>query len=228
MNLLKAYKHLESEIVTASAAFHVFKGINDITSLDDQVHSSLQNNAQTWKVIIHCMQSTFFITLGRLFDRDKRTLSVDKFLCLCIVNIEEFSHERLRERKVALNNGVIPDWLETYMEDVYVPNSTEFQKLRGEVKTQCKLYEQTYGPIRNQVIAHKELSVIDDVSEMFQKTNINEIQKILIRLHQVRGVIFHLYHNGRLLSIDQVSADDEERMVKNDIESVLQKLKQSL
>lgn len=223
-NLEETWNHFSSEVTAASWAFFVWKGINDIASNDQQIYSAINGNALTWNVILHSLQNTFLITLGRLFDGDDDTFSVDKFLCFCIGNIDQFNEASLRKRKIAANGGAVPRWLDEYMKDTCEPSAEDFQRLRGAVTKRRKLYEKTYRPIRNKVIAHKEIATINNVGELFSKTNIGQIQDFLWVLYQIEQVIFHLLHNGRLTPVGHYKFNEEQRVIE-DAKSLLEKLK---
>ena len=170
-DLEKAQKIFRDEVTAAAWSFFVWKNFNKVVSKDEAIIRSINENALSWNIITHSLQSTFFITLGRLFDIDGEAFSVHSLLRSCIENIDQFSLECLRQRKVKGNNNIEPDWLNVYIEKAYVPVEADFQRLRGEVSKQQKIYEDVYRPIRHRVIAHKEAATIESVSELFGKTN---------------------------------------------------------
>ncbi|MCK4820169.1 hypothetical protein KA005_30670, partial [bacterium] len=47
------------------------------------------------------------------------------------------------------------------------------------------------------VYAHKELSKPDDMQKLFAKTNVPEMQKLLIFLKRLYECLWELFHNGR-------------------------------
>ena len=108
-NLENAYKIFRNEVTTAAWSFFVWKGFNNIASADKEIYWAINENALSWNIITHSLQSTFFITLGRLFDIDGEAFSVHSLLRSSIDNIDQFSLDNLRQRKIKANKGTVPD-----------------------------------------------------------------------------------------------------------------------
>ncbi|CEP37914.1 MULTISPECIES: AbiU2 domain-containing protein [unclassified Halomonas] len=220
----EALKLYRDEVATATWAFYAWKHLNNIGSNDRAVRSGLNRNAATWNVITHSLQTTFFITIGRLFDIDGDAFSVHAFLRFCIENIDQFASQRIRERKMTDQNGVEPEWLEGYMEKVYEAKERDFQRLRGEVAKHQRRYEEIYRPIRNKFMAHKEIASLSNVTEIFGRTNIGEIQSFLALFGQIENIVFDLMHNGKLQKIGDYELRAEQRM-EQDVISLLDRIK---
>jgi len=151
------YKEFQSELNVACLFFYTCKNIKNIAVGDKKVYHALNRNKLSWNIILSPLQSTFFIVLGRLFDIDGKTFSVHTFLRACIENIEQFSKDALRERKIKGSEADKLSWLDEYIEKSYQPNKEDFLKLKGEVSKRQKRYESIYKPIRHKIFAHKEL-----------------------------------------------------------------------
>ena len=188
-----------------------------------EIYNAINKNALSWNIIAHSLQCTFFITLGRLFDLDGEAFSIHAFLRACIDNIDQFSKEALRIRKIKDLNGKEPYWLNKYIEDAYAPAEKDLQILRGETSKKQKEYEDVYKPIRNQIIAHKDKQAIESVDELFGKTRIGQVEEILQFLHQIEMIVFELLANGHLSRIGDFSSN-EEAYVQKDVASLLKSL----
>jgi hypothetical protein len=223
-DLERAHKIFSDEVTSAAWSFFVWKGFNNVASSDKEIFRSINENALSWNIITHSLLSTFYITLGRLFDVDSGAFSVHSLLRSCIRNIDQFSLDQIRQRKIRGNNGIIPEWLDQYMKEAYEPVESDFQRLKGEISKQQKIYEKIYRPIRHKVIAHKETGSIENVGELFDKTNIGEVQELINSLHQIEKIIFDLLHNGRLNKIGHYGFTEDER-AHSDVEALLGKLK---
>lgn len=220
----EALKLFQDEVATATWTFYAWKHINRIGSNDLSVRRGLNQNAATWNVITHSLQTTFFITVGRLFDIDGDAFSVHAFLRYCIENVEQFNSDYIRKRKLADQNGIEPDWLAGYMDNVYEAKEKDFQRLRGEVGKRQKRYEEIYRPIRNKVMAHKEIASLSNVTDIFGKTHIGEIQDFLTLFNQIENIVFDLMHNGKLREIGDYPVREEHRM-EQDVSSLLNRIK---
>jgi hypothetical protein len=220
-DLLKLFR---DEVTTASWSFFAWKAFNNIASADEDVYRAINETALTWNIVTHSLQSTFFITLGRLFDVDGDAFSVHALLRESINNIDQFSNDALRTRKINENKGMVPDWLDKYIEDAYEPTEQDFLRLRGEISKVQAQYEEIYRPIRNKVIAHKDRETLENVNELFGKTNVTQIQDFIIFLHQIENIVFQLLYNGKLTSIGD-HAFDEEDYVHQDVNKLLTEIK---
>ncbi len=217
------HKLFRNEVTTASWSFFVWKSINNIASDNKKIYNALGGNALSWSIITHSLQSNFFVTLGRLFDISGDAFSIHSFLRACIDNIDQFSIDALRERKLRGINGKEPDWLNEYLKEAYVPSEKDFQRLKGETSKYQKDYEAIYRPIRNKLIAHKEKQTMENVNELFGKTNISQIEDFLSFLYQIENIVSDLLFNGRLAGIGHYTFKEEDFVAK-DISSLLAKL----
>ena len=218
------YKVFQEELNIACSSFYTWKNIRNIAASDKKVHHALNRNPLSWNIILISLQSTFFITIGRLFDKDRRSFSVHMFLRKCIENVDQFSKDALRKRKIEGSEADKPSWLDEYMEKSYQPNEEDFLKLEGEVSKRQKQYELIYKPIRHKIFAHKDLINIKCVDILFGEAKIGEMQDLLCFLYQIERIIFQLLYNGRLKNIGDFTFNEEEFVIK-DIAGLLDKIK---
>jgi hypothetical protein len=223
-NLERTHKIFRDEVTSAAGSFFVWKGFNNVASSDKEIYGSINENRLSWNIITHSLLSTFYITLGRLFDVGSDAFSVHSLLRSCIRNIDQFSLDQIRQRKIRSNDGITSEWLDQYMKEAYEPVKSDFERLKKEVSKQQKIYEKIYRPIRHQVIAHKVTGSIENVGELFGKTNIGEVQELINSLHQIENIIFDLLYNGRLNKIGHYEFTEDERAY-SDVEALLGKLK---
>jgi len=223
-DLEKLYQIFHSELTTACWAFYAWKTIHNITAKDNKIYHALNKNSLSWNIILHSLQCTFFITIGRLFDIDEKTFSVHAFLRACITNIDQFSKNVLRERKIKGSETDEFPWLDKYIEKSYQPSKEDFLRLKGEISKRQKQYDSIYKPIRHKIFAHKELKEIKCVDELFKKAKIGEMQDLLCFLYQIENIIFQLLYNGRLMNIGDFTFNEEESVMK-DIAGLLDKIK---
>lgn len=218
--LLKEYR---SEVNVAATSFYAWKSINNLAAHDPALFQALQRNALSWNLIAHSLQITFFSALGRLFDRDKRSLTARKLIDKCETNLDQFSKRAFEARRLANNHGVRPDYLDEYLSRVYVPVAADFQALSVAITPWEDVYNTNYQPIRNKLIAHKDTATIGARGSLFEKTNIGEVEAILEALYQVAGVVEQLLNNGRLTNLSQHRLPEEE-FIRQDLKSILHKL----
>ncbi|MDO8445919.1 MAG: hypothetical protein Q7T53_07460 [Deltaproteobacteria bacterium] len=184
-----------TEVEAAIKFFYSFLAVN--ASLADNKRAlDLVNEAPLfWRTIIGALKTSFFITLGRVFDQQSNH-NVDRLLKVAHESLEIFSTEALERRKRAGSTNA-DEWIDDYMRTAYVPTPDDFRRLRGYVRKYRKVYETGYRDIRHKIYAHKQLSKAEDVQALYAKTNIREMQKMLIFLNRLYTSLWELFHNGR-------------------------------
>jgi hypothetical protein len=137
----------------------------------------------------------YFIVLGRIFDNGSEAHSIHKFLAATVAHPQFFSKVALADRKARESNGNKPDYLDDYLKRVWEPTAQELRVLKKMLRPSTQKFAKKYEDIRNQVYAHKQDKI--DVSELFSRTSIGEIEDILYSLRDIMEIIWQLYHNGR-------------------------------
>ncbi|VVE07867.1 hypothetical protein [Pandoraea cepalis] len=218
--LLKEYR---GEVNVTASSFYAWKSINSLAAHNPTLFQALQRNALSWNLIAHSLQITFFSAFGRLFDRDKRSLTARTFISKCEAAIDQFSKPAFEARRLASNHGVRPDYLDGYLPGVYEPVTADFQTLAAAI-TPCEaVYKTNYQPIRHKLIAHKDMATIGGKDALFAKTNIGEVEAIIEVLYQVAEVVEQLFNNGRRTNLVDHKLREEE-YIRQDLESLLRKL----
>lgn len=84
---------LSTEIDDALAVFFTYEEINRLALEDKRILNRLNADALFWKVLVHSLQTSLFIILGRIFDRGDDAHSIHKVL-QAIDHSEYFSGRR--------------------------------------------------------------------------------------------------------------------------------------
>jgi hypothetical protein len=214
--------HYRNEVHLATNSFYVWKSINNVAAEDKSYITALNRTPLSWQVITHSLQCTFFIGLGRIFDRDKDSFSIYNLLKGCTENIAEFSRPALRARKCG--DEPEPKWLDEYMASTYEPSADDFVCLDAEVEKWSEIFKSIYKPLRHKIFAHKDIKYLDEAHLLFSKTNIGEIEEMLGFLHAIDRYIWELLHNGRKCDLNDFVQDEEER-VRLDVKSLLESIR---
>ncbi|MDP2681600.1 MAG: hypothetical protein Q8P28_02170 [Deltaproteobacteria bacterium] len=193
------FKHeidiFRTEVESGIQFFYMYLAFNSVLSKNKQALKIVNRTPLFWNTNVGALQTSFFIVLGRLFDQNSNH-NVDRLIGVAQKHSDIFSAEALEVRKRA-GSANAGEWINDYMKDVYVPTNDDFRRLRKYVSKYRKIYENTYRDIRHKVYAHKVLSNKADVHNLFARTNIREIQKLLIFLNRVHEALWQLFHNGR-------------------------------
>jgi hypothetical protein len=121
--------------------------------------------------------------------------NVDRLLKIGQTNLGIFSKAALGARKQRADPSAAA-WLGAYLKDAYAPMPKDFRHLRSLVCKHRATYEAKYRDLRHKLFAHKEVSYPADVSALFAKTNVRELQRVLLFLLALYDALWMLFVNG--------------------------------
>jgi hypothetical protein len=191
----RLYEVVDGEVEMAISCFYTDRALNQGALDDEATYSFLNRHAGFWNVHRYCLQSTFFITLGRLFDTSGDVRSLHTLLGAVIKHPELFSKDRLRARKIALVHGT-PDWLEDRVNEAWEPSTTDLRLFKQAIKPWTAIFRELFAPIRHQVFGHSILTEQQLVQELFSKLQLAEIDLLLYVLRDVLSSLDDLFLNG--------------------------------
>lgn len=154
----------------------------------------VNHNALFWNTVLGALQTSLFISLGRLFDRDSRSFGLDRLLKTAVRERQIFSRTALARRKAKQSPGA--NWINSYVRDAHVPTKEDFRRLLRYTGTKRRIYEKVYAKIRNQIFAHSGAVTWKRSDDLFSATNIHELQKLALSLSEIHEALWQLYFNG--------------------------------
>jgi hypothetical protein len=175
--------------------FYAWDAVHAVAAEDRKVHRLLNQAPMLWNTSLAALQTSTFIALGRLFDPDTNNHSITRLLSKAHSNLGMFSKESLAERKRKQSENA-DEWLPEYLNTVYVPTSDDFRRLKRHLAQRRKIYEANYKPLRHKVFAHRGVSSQAEVADLYAKTNIRELQQLLVFLRRLHETLWQLYFNG--------------------------------
>jgi hypothetical protein len=184
-----------TEAGTASQFFYAFLTVHAVAGDVPAVFKLLNTAPLFWNTNLGALQTSTFVTLGRMFDQDSPH-NVDRVLKIAQDNPRIFSKAGLGDRKRKASPGRT-EWLESYLRAAYVPKPSDFRRLRQFVRKYRRIYEDKYRDLRHKVFAHKVVSDGEAVAALFARTNIRELQRMLVFLDSLYDALLQLYVNGR-------------------------------
>jgi len=212
---------LRNELHRASWDFYAHITINKEAANNKKIYFALYAEAGLWNAINSAFVTDFFVVLGRIFDTDKRSLSIFKLMDKCRENIDQFSLSALRNRKVN-SSANSSEWINDYMADRYSPTKSDFDDL-GEVvcRSYCDYYD-IYRMMRNKRVAHADEDAILG-NKRIDGPLIEDVKNLLNDIYGIYCVVDQYYTNGRKTLISDHKYD-EERYVNKDVRNLLRKL----
>ena len=184
-----------TEAESAIQFFYAWDAVHAIAAKDKAVFRLLNQAPLFWNTNLRALQTSTLLALGRVFDPDPNNHSVTRLLSVAHGNLGIFSKDSLaaRKRKSNTNAG---EWLPEYIETAYEPSHEDFRRMKRYVAKRRKTYEANYRPLRHKVFAHRGVATSFEVDELFAKTNIKELQQLLVFLCRLYEVLWQLYYNG--------------------------------
>lgn len=191
----KQLELFRAEAESALQFFFAWDAVHTVAANDKAVFRLLNEAPLFWNTALGALQTSALVALGRVFDPDPGNFSVTRLLALAHANLDIFSKDALaiRKRKLSANAD---EWLPEYLSDVYVPSRADFRNLKRHVSARRKLYEEKYRPLRHKVFAHRGVATREEVGDLFAKTNLKELQQLLVFLGRLYSALWNLYFNG--------------------------------
>jgi hypothetical protein len=146
-----------------------------------------------WNTTRAALQIAAVLAIGRIFDKSSKH-NVFRVLRLAQDNRAMFSKAALAARRSAESPNA--PWLNGFIAKAYEPKAQDFRKLRARVQAWSRIYEQKYRDIRHSVYAHRLVTTQAEVDMLFAKTNIREVQRMLVFLVQLYNALWELFVNG--------------------------------
>jgi hypothetical protein len=198
-----------TEVESALQFFYGFLAVHASAADSPHVHRLLNTAPLFWNSTLGALQTASFVVLGRIFDQNS-VHNIGNLLALAENNPSIFSKVALGNRKLA-SAANAQSWLADYLKSAYVPKGADFRRLRGYVSKHRKIYLTKYQDLRHKVFAHKEITDATQVSALFARTNIREMQRMLLFCLSLSDALWELFVNGkkpvlrsRKISVDRI------------------------
>lgn len=215
------HEHFSNEVYQATAFYVIWKNLQNRPAQDKELLEALCMNSMSWNFIRHSTMMSLIMTLGRIFDADGESVSIDDLIKSCINEIQLFSKSNLRQRKLESHNAI--EWIDSYMESVYEPKAEDFQSLKPHIKKYRTIYVDYYKPLRHKLFAHSDRKYISQGDELFKATKNANIEEMLNFLQDLNVAIREAYLNGRKPELRGIKLD--EAWFADDIQSLLNRVK---
>lgn len=202
---------LRNEVTNTIQSFYTWKHVNNYAANNEAALREMNRNPTFWNISAHALQTTFIITIGRVFDKDQRSHSIQKLLAKMAVHPEYFSRAALELRKrAAASRGGDVSWLPNFLRDVQEPTTADLERLRDALNPTIAKYEEVYQPIRHKMFAHNDVAV--DTDALLGKSLIADVEQILYALHDMLEAVWQLYMNGTEPRLGERKYDYEDRI----------------
>lgn len=177
-----------TQFLYAWIAFHACAGGNA------RIRRGVNRTPLFWNTALGGLQTSLFIVLGRIFDRNPKSHSLERLLREATLHPGIFSRTALAKRKAKQSPGAT--WINGYVAGAYVPAKSDFRRLQGYARKKRSVYEKAYEKIRHKIFAHSGIASKQKSDALFSKTNIRELQRLVLSLTELHEALWQLYVNG--------------------------------
>jgi hypothetical protein len=129
---------VKNDIIAATRSFYTYTEINKFASEGQGNYNKINQDAYFWMGQLYALQTTWFIVLGRLFDRGSG-YSIRKFLALTVAHKGLFSKTALAERKRKAAGQENPEWLNEYLRTAWEPTTENLQDVSDSIDGRSKM-----------------------------------------------------------------------------------------
>ena len=187
----------QADVAIAARSYFAMAAINHLAGQDSDLLARLNEAPDFWNLVQANNQTTLFSALGRIFDQDTIAIyTIDRLVMAAQKDGGAmFSADRIADRKRRDSTNA-REWLPKYMMEVYVPTVDDLRALRRLVDKYRKIFNATYRPIRNQVMAHGSATRAE-AEALFARTRHPELRRILRFLQRLSDGVWSLYWNGQ-------------------------------
>ena len=196
INFADELELFRTEAESAIQFFYAWDATHAVAAASPNVRRLLNEAPLFWNTSLGALQASTLMALGRVFDPDPNNHSVTRLVAAAHSNLALFAKEALADRKRSQSANA-DEWLPDYLNTVYEPTGEDFRRLKRHLAVRRKIYEEKYRPLRHKVFAHRGVATRDEVADLFGKTNIRELQQLLIFLRRLHKALWELYFNGR-------------------------------
>jgi hypothetical protein len=195
----RLFEAMRADVAAAVKSNLIYLTIHNVRASALDIQEKLGTFPEFWTTVMFSLQTTFFVSLGRLFDRDSNALSVKKLLETTINTPTIFSKNALRRRKRfdCRIQGDDPQWLCDYINNAWEPARADLDELLKALEPHSAKFKQIYKPIRDRIYAHRSKEDETEVYALFGKTSIGDIEGILRFLHTLLWALRELALDGR-------------------------------
>lgn len=214
---------LSKEIEAAQIIYNTYEEINRLALKNKEAFKTFNRHPQFWNTHMHCLQTTLFMTLSRIFDNHPNAHTIHTVVRDTLGNIAFFSAESIERRK--MHDGPRPEWLDDYMNSVWVPaDVSELRYLKKSLSPIAKRFEDIYRPIRHAIFAHRTMSDDQSAVQLFGGTNRQEVGQIIDFLQDLIDAIEDLYTNGNEPRLGTRNYAQSNQRLRDDVAAVIIRL----
>lgn len=179
---------LDKDSASTATFLYTMLSLDYFFSGDFDVRDRINPHAGFWNGILASLQSSTFIGLGRLYDKDGRAHTIDSLLDFASGNSGIFCPSALEKRKAALGSTQARE---------FAAGTVTLAHLWREFETFRALYVAKVQPVRHNVFAHRRKIDQEQVERLFAGIFLRELEQLVVFPIRLYRALAGLYHGGK-------------------------------
>lgn len=161
---------------------------------DWDVLDRLNQHPGFWSTVRAALQTSIFISLSRLFDRDSKNDGIQQILKHADDHRGIFNRAHLESRKVRA--GMSPPEARRYASEAYELRAGGLNKLRAAALEKQAVFDDKVAPIRHGVFAHAGRLSAGERDALFSGLPTRTLEDLCVFPLRMHRGLTHLYHDG--------------------------------
>ncbi len=190
----KQFEQFSQNVAFAVRTWHHHVCLNNRANEDPAILAALNKAPRYWLDQRYSAIQTTIIFMGKVFDVDGGTFSVDKTLRSANDAKEHFSKPELRKRKIEVGGEF--DGIDEYIENATELSSNDLKIISAEV-SKAKVIWGRIKPLRDKVYAHNQMLSDAEREKLFEAVKNADMNDILQILMNVSEALWQVEFNGR-------------------------------
>ncbi|RLL50988.1 hypothetical protein D8Y20_10275 [Mariprofundus sp. EBB-1] len=186
--------NLRRETETTLRMLYALKQFRLFVSRQNDVNK-INENPDFWKIFEVSVRTNLFIGIRRLYEGKNGTFNFQQVIRKCLENMDDFSAESLRCRKIAGSSNA-NEWIDSFMENVYEPNNDDFKNLAIIVRKRSKRMKGIYSDAASKIYAHAIHLDYSSIAEITDQLSFDEMETALESIWHCYNQIWRMYENG--------------------------------
>lgn len=158
-----------------------------------KMYQAIDANAQFWNDYKYSSLFHAIVTLGRIFDRNKKSHGIRRLVKIAKQS-GSFTTHKLRERKIKDSDNA-SEWIDEYMYEKQDIGSSEYFKLLRYVVETINMWQQVKG-VRNKLYAHQDVMTDTKRQSILETATYGTLEDIIKRLLTIEHIYWQAYYNG--------------------------------
>ena len=188
------YRVFSQNVEIAARNLHYYLEIRRRALGNKKVLKALNISPRFWNDFNFISIQTVVIVLGKIFDSDPKSHSIDKTINAAAHNLDYFNKASLQARKVA--SGLKEAIAVKYVANAHELTIEDIRAIKDEIK-RARVIWKKLKPLRQKVYAHDEIITQQELADIYAQATYEELDELVQILLSVAWELQEAEYNGK-------------------------------